>query len=30
MAKSAYEKNKRQIDMGWCIEPLITWLEGAR
>lgn len=30
MAKSAYEKNKRQIDMSWCIEPLITWLEQAR
>jgi glycosyltransferase involved in cell wall biosynthesis len=30
MAKSAYEKNKRQIDMGWCIEPLLTWLEETR
>lgn len=29
MAKSAYEKNKRQIDMNWCIEPVVTWLEEA-
>lgn len=27
MARSAYEKNKRLIDMSWCIEPLITWLK---
>jgi len=30
MAKSAYEKNKRLIDMSWCIEPLVTWLNEAR
>jgi len=30
MTKSAYEKNKRLIDMTWCIEPLVTWLEKAR
>src|SRR6185369_6898778 len=29
MAKSAYEKNKRQIDMNWCIEPLVAWIEGV-
>ena len=29
MAKSAYEKNKRQIDMNWCVEPIVAWLEGA-
>jgi glycosyltransferase involved in cell wall biosynthesis len=29
MAKSAYEKNKRVIDMTWCIEPLVSWLEEA-
>jgi glycosyltransferase involved in cell wall biosynthesis len=30
LAKNAYEKNKRLIDMNWCIEPLITWLHEAR
>jgi glycosyltransferase involved in cell wall biosynthesis len=30
MAKRAYEKNKRQIDMNWCVEPLAAWLEEAR
>jgi glycosyltransferase involved in cell wall biosynthesis len=30
MSKSAYEKNKRQIDMNWCIEPVVSWLEEAR
>lgn len=30
LAKSAYEKNKRQIDMSWCVEPLIRWVEAAR
>jgi glycosyltransferase involved in cell wall biosynthesis len=30
MTKSAYEKNKRLIDMSWCIEPLINWLEEKR
>jgi hypothetical protein len=29
MARSAYEKNKRQIDMNWCVEPLVTWLQGT-
>ena len=29
LAKSAYEKNKRQIDMNWCVEPIVAWLEGA-
>ena len=29
MATSAFEKNKRQIDMNWCVEPLVTWIEGA-
>jgi glycosyltransferase involved in cell wall biosynthesis len=29
MANSAYEKNKRLIDMNWCIEPLVTWLDKA-
>jgi glycosyltransferase involved in cell wall biosynthesis len=28
MARSAYEKNKRAIDMSLCIEPLVTWLES--
>lgn len=27
MAKSAYENNKRLVDMTWCIEPVITWLK---
>jgi glycosyltransferase involved in cell wall biosynthesis len=30
MARSAYEKNKRVIDMNWCVEPLIAWLELPR
>ena len=30
MTKSAYEKNKRLIDMNWCIEPLVKWLEQLR
>jgi glycosyltransferase involved in cell wall biosynthesis len=30
MSRSAYEKNKRQIDMAWCIEPLVSWLQGTR
>jgi hypothetical protein len=30
MASSAYEKNKRQIDMNWCVEPLVAWLGVAR
>jgi hypothetical protein len=29
MADSAYEKNKRQIDMDWCVEPLVEWLNKA-
>ena len=29
MTKSAYEKNKRLIDMNWCIEPMVTWLENV-
>jgi hypothetical protein len=28
MTRSAYEKNKRLIDMNWCIEPMVTWLEN--
>jgi glycosyltransferase involved in cell wall biosynthesis len=30
MTKSAYEKNKQQIDMNCCIDPLVAWLEAAR
>lgn len=30
MTKSAYEKNKQQIDMSCCIEPLVSWLEKPR
>lgn len=29
LARSAYEKNKHQIDMNWCIEPLVGWLQTA-
>jgi glycosyltransferase involved in cell wall biosynthesis len=29
MAARAYEKNKRQIDMAWCVMPLAQWLEKA-
>lgn len=29
LARSAFEKNKRQIDMNWCVEPLIEWLGGT-
>lgn len=29
MATKAYERNKRQIDMHWCIEPVANWLEDA-
>lgn len=30
MAKSAYDRNKHQIDMNWCIKPLAEWLEKVR
>lgn len=29
MAGRAYEKNKRQIDMDWCIGPVLQWLQEA-
>jgi glycosyltransferase involved in cell wall biosynthesis len=30
MARSAYEKNERVIDMNWCIERVVAWLAESR